>query len=145
MQPTRLLCPCKFSRQEYWSGLPCPSPGDLPNPGIELWSLALQEDSLLTEPPGNAITCSIPTFYCCHNYVSVRSAYVLLLGREDPNLSVKFTRSHDVDVTSGWAILCLETKVSWGQEAVQQQFLKVCCCCSVAKSCLTLCNPIDCM
>ena len=31
----------EFSRQEYWSGLPCPSPGDLPNPGIEPWPLAL--------------------------------------------------------------------------------------------------------
>ena len=31
-----------FSRQEYWSGLPCPPPGDLPNPGIEPWSLPLQ-------------------------------------------------------------------------------------------------------
>ena len=31
----------KLSRQEYWSGLPCPPPGDLPNPGIEPWSPAL--------------------------------------------------------------------------------------------------------
>ena len=31
-----------LSRQEYWSGVPCPPPGDLPNPGIELWSSALQ-------------------------------------------------------------------------------------------------------
>ena len=38
-----------FSRQEYWSGLPFPSPGDLPNPGIEPGSPALQADSLLTE------------------------------------------------------------------------------------------------
>ena len=38
-----------FSRQEYWSGLPFPSPGDLPNPGIEPWSPALQADSLPTE------------------------------------------------------------------------------------------------
>ena len=38
-----------FSRQEYWSGLPFPSPGDLPNPRIEPRSLALQADSLLTE------------------------------------------------------------------------------------------------
>ena len=38
-----------FSRQEYWSGLPFPSPGDLPNPGIEPRSPALQADSLLTE------------------------------------------------------------------------------------------------
>ena len=34
-RPTRLLCPWGFSRQEYWSGLPFPSPGDLPDPGIE--------------------------------------------------------------------------------------------------------------
>ena len=38
-----------FSRQEYWSELPFPSPGDLPNPGIEPGSVALQVDSLLTE------------------------------------------------------------------------------------------------
>ena len=42
----------EFSRQEYWSGLPCPSPGDLPNPGIEPKSPTLQADSLLSEPPG---------------------------------------------------------------------------------------------
>ena len=41
-----------FSRQEYWSGFPCPPPGDLPNPGIKLAALALQIDSLPTEPPG---------------------------------------------------------------------------------------------
>ena len=35
----------EFSRQEYWSGLPCPSPGDLPNPGMERGSPALQADS----------------------------------------------------------------------------------------------------
>ena len=40
-----------FSRQEYWSGLPCPPQGDLPNPGIEPRSPALQADSLLSEPP----------------------------------------------------------------------------------------------
>ena len=40
-----------FSRQEYWSGLPFPSPGDLPNPGIELRSPALQVDTLPSEPP----------------------------------------------------------------------------------------------
>ena len=41
-----------FSRQEYWSGLPFPPPGNLPNPGVELGSSALQADSLLTELPG---------------------------------------------------------------------------------------------
>ena len=43
----------KFSRQEYWSGLPFPSPGDPPNPGIKLASPALQDDSLPSEPPGS--------------------------------------------------------------------------------------------
>ena len=42
----------KFSRQEYWSGLPFPSPGDLPDPGIQPGSPALQADSLPSEPPG---------------------------------------------------------------------------------------------
>ena len=41
-----------FSRQEYWSGLPFPSPGDLLDPGIKLRSPALQADALTSEPPG---------------------------------------------------------------------------------------------
>ena len=39
-----------FSRQEYWSDLPFPSPGDLPNPGIEPGSPALEADALTSEP-----------------------------------------------------------------------------------------------
>ena len=46
-----------FSRQEHWSGLPFPSPGDLPNPGIELKSPALQADSLLSESPEACVMC----------------------------------------------------------------------------------------
>ena len=42
-----------FSRQEYWSGLPFPSPGDLTDPGIEPRSPALQADSVLAEPLGH--------------------------------------------------------------------------------------------
>ena len=44
----------RFSRQEYWSGLPFPSPGDLPDPGIEPGSSALQADALPSEPPGKS-------------------------------------------------------------------------------------------
>ena len=44
-----------FSRQEYWSGLPFPSLGDLPHPGIEPRSPALQADALTSEPPGKPI------------------------------------------------------------------------------------------
>ena len=42
-----------FSRQEYWSGVPLPSPGELPNPGIEPKSPSLQAEALLSEPPGS--------------------------------------------------------------------------------------------
>ena len=45
-----------FSRQEYWSGLPFPSPGDLPDTGIEPWSPILQADALTSEPPGKSLT-----------------------------------------------------------------------------------------
>ena len=41
-----------FSRQDYWSGLPFPSPGDLPDSGIEPGAPALQADALPSEPPG---------------------------------------------------------------------------------------------
>ena len=51
LQPARLLCPWGFSRKEYWRGLPCPPPGDLPNPGIKPRPTALQADSLPSEPP----------------------------------------------------------------------------------------------
>ena len=52
LQPTRLLCPRRFSRQEYWNRLPCPLPGHLPNPGIKPKSPALQADSVPFKPPG---------------------------------------------------------------------------------------------
>ena len=48
----------EFSRQEYWSGLPFSSPEDLPDPGIESWSPALQADSLLFELQGSP--CLVP-------------------------------------------------------------------------------------
>ena len=60
----------EFSRQEYWSGLPFPSPGDLPEPGIEPRSPAFQADALTSEPPGKPciqiqnITSSCSVVYC---------------------------------------------------------------------------------
>ena len=50
----------EFSRQEYWSGLPFPSPGDLPNLGIKPGSPTLQADALPSEPPGK------PIVWICH-------------------------------------------------------------------------------
>ena len=51
----------RFSRQGYWSGLPFPSPGDPPNPGIESGSPALQADSLVTELQGKPLDCLSPS------------------------------------------------------------------------------------
>ena len=45
----------EFSRQEYWNELPFPSPGDLPDPGIEPQSPALQADALPSKPPGKPL------------------------------------------------------------------------------------------
>ena len=45
----------EFSRQEYWWGMPFPSPGDLPDPGIEPGSPVLQADSLPSVPPVNPL------------------------------------------------------------------------------------------
>ena len=59
LQPSRLLCPWGLSRQEYWSGLPCPPPGDRPNPGIKPRSLTLKADSLPSEPSGKPKDTSV--------------------------------------------------------------------------------------
>ena len=52
-----------FSRQEYWSGVPFPSPGDLPDTGIKPRSLALQAAALPSETPGNpaSLSSNFPT------------------------------------------------------------------------------------
>ena len=55
-----------FSKQDYWNGLPFPSPGDLPKPGIKPGSPALQVVSLLTELPGKPY---IPMYIYIHIYI----------------------------------------------------------------------------
>ena len=76
----------EFSRQEYWSGLPFPSPGDLPDPGIELRSAALKADSSPSQSPGNPILYYSPfilvlksfqifVFECFH----IPNLFILLL------------------------------------------------------------------
>ena len=55
-----------FSRQEYWSGMPFPSPGDLPDSGIKPRSPALQADALTSEPPGRHNVQTVrPTHFSC--------------------------------------------------------------------------------
>ena len=60
-----------FSRQEYWSGQPCPSPGDLPNPGIKPRTPTLWADSLPTEPPWK------------HNYIMLDYQLLASWARRD--------------------------------------------------------------
>ena len=66
----------EFSRQEDWSGLPFPSPGDLPDPGIEPRSSALQADALPSEPPRKpkhwrlALKIIMPTCWCTMGDIS---------------------------------------------------------------------------
>ena len=74
-----------FSRQEYWSGLPCPPPGDLPDPGSMPGFPALQTDSLPSDPPGScAVSCALGLLF----YSSDSSSFSLawLLGSSEPNM-----------------------------------------------------------
>ena len=67
-----------FPRQAYWNGLPFSSPGDLPDPGIELRSLALQAYSLPSESPGNPIYEILPYIkYVYSSYIYYIYIYIL--------------------------------------------------------------------
>ena len=86
-----------FSRQEYWSGLPFPSAGDLPDPGIELESPALQADSLPAELPGSPAfslallkSWKLSAVDIC-GYLTAWHSFLLLIAFEFP---WKITTSH---------------------------------------------------
>ena len=82
----------EFSRQEYWSKYPFPSPGDLPDPGIKLGFSALQADSLPSEPPTN------PERYGCKRCkLKTSEAFLLLLS---------LSGIQDVEVSSWWVLWC---------------------------------------
>ena len=73
----KLLQFVRFSRQEYWNELPCPLPGDLPDPGVEsksLTSLALAGRSLPLEPPGKPL------------YVRLDNTFPLVISASRPYL-----------------------------------------------------------
>ena len=72
-----------FSRQEYWSKLPCPLPGDLPNPGIKPRSPALQVDSLPSEPPGKPKNTGVDSLSLLQgNFLTQESNWGLLHCRQ---------------------------------------------------------------
>ena len=69
-----------FSRQDYWSGFPCPPPGDLSNPGIEPRSPSLQVDSLPFEPAGKLKNTGVGSLsFLQGNFLSQESNQGLLL------------------------------------------------------------------
>ena len=66
-----------FSRQEYWSVLPFPSPGDLPDPGIEPRSPLLQVDTLPSEPPGMLRKTGLKYFLINDKMAKGKSRHIL--------------------------------------------------------------------
>ena len=75
-----------FPRQEYWSGLPFPSPEDIPNLEIELGSPALQADSLPSEPPGKPI---FPSYNVKFKMAPLRTPFSKPLLSGSPELTLK--------------------------------------------------------
>jgi len=71
----------EFSRPEYWNGQPSPSPGDLPNPGIEPRSSALQEDSLPAELQGKPKHAGVGSLSCLQRIFLTQESNQGLLHR----------------------------------------------------------------
>ena len=121
----------EFSRQEYWSGLPFPSPGDLPDPGIKPGSPALQGDALPSEPPGKLL--SWPPW---HIHTSVK----VLVAQSCPSLCGPLNCSPPGPSVHG--ILQARTlewvAISFSKRNYRKKESEV------AQSCPTLCDPMDC-
>ena len=73
-----------FSRQEYWSGLPFPSPGNLPDPGIEPRSPALQADAFTSEPPGKPSRSLLFICFICSNMSVLIPNFITLNVNQNP-------------------------------------------------------------
>ena len=110
MQPTRLLCPCnspsmQFSRQDYWSGLPFPSPGDLPSPGMEPASRVspvLAGRFFITEAPRRPLLISKSQISFPNNFVFM--AFVVFFSYKNfTSLNIKiFIFSLTVSSIPSW-------------------------------------------
>ena len=98
-----------FPRQEYWSVLPFPSPGDLSNPGLEPWSPALQADFLPSEPPG----IGNPN-QKVKNQPAVQETRVRFLGWKDPQEKEMATHSS-----------ILTWKIPWVEESCGLQSMRL--------------------
>ena len=142
MTPWAVVCQAPlsmgFSRQEYWSGLPCLPPGDLPNPGIKPASLrspALADGFLATsanwEAPHSLDKCN-----------SKYSEYHITLARKA--VVKKSTSNKCWSVWRKWTLLpqcAVDGNANW-----YRHYIEECVCARVLlpQSCLTLCDPVDC-
>ena len=88
LQPAMLACPQGFSRQEWWSGQPIPSPGDLPDLRIKPGSPALQADSLPAEPPGKSMGQSASPLSGRWNSLFLEPGGVFLFGKCSSHVKV---------------------------------------------------------
>ena len=126
--------PMGFPRQEYWSGLPFPTPGDLPYPGIEHRSPVLAGRFFTTEPPGrpsfahrNSKICQV--YSCCCYVTSVLSDSVRPHRRQSTRLPRPWdSPGKNNGVGCHFLFQCMKVK----SES------------EVAQSCLTLSDPMDC-
>ena len=82
--PTRLLCPWGFSRQEYWSGLPCHPPGDLPNRGIKHRCPALLVDSLPSELPRKPMNTEVGSLSLLQGIFRIFSSWLFRIYKPIP-------------------------------------------------------------
>ena len=82
----------EFSRQEYCSGLPFPSPRDLPNPGVDSGFPALQADSLLAEPPGKPWCVYKTLLLLLNHYLLPSLLYYLLTSSSDKIIIMIITK-----------------------------------------------------
>ena len=85
-----------FSRQEHWGGLPCPPPGDLPNPGIQSASPAFEAESLPLSDQGNHRRGVITVYSQC-----LQSHKSLILAKEESSCGVVLTQVFQNDLTNG--------------------------------------------
>ena len=95
LQPHGLLQPqaplsMELSRQEYWSGLPFPSPGDLPDPGVDPGSPTLQADSLPSEPTGKCTCIFKYTEYTGGKYIPKWKQWLSLKRLNLGNIQVSY-------------------------------------------------------
>ena len=101
-----------FSRQEYWSELPFPSPGDLPDPGIQPGSPALRADALTSEPPGKPIVSYLS--WSSHTQLSLLFISAVPTTLQSRSVSVLFIQQTIME-----HLLCVQTL--WGLPAEKKK------------------------